>query len=63
MTDLTVLKAVTSGNAALLELRDLGMVKAGKLADLVAIEGDPIKDIKAVRNVKFVMKNGVIYKE
>lgn len=63
MTDLDVLKAVTSGNAILLELKDLGMVSAGKLADLVAVAGDPTKDIKAVENVKFVMKNGEIYKK
>lgn len=62
MSDLAVLKAVTSGNANLLDLRDLGVVKEGKFADLIAVEGDPTKDIKVLRRVTFVMKNGVVYK-
>ena len=63
MTDLAVLKAVTSGNAKLLALRDVGVIKEEKLADLVAVEGNPTNDIKVLRNVKFEMKNGQIYKQ
>ena len=63
MTDLAVLKTVTSGNARLLELKDLGMVKEGKLADLIAVEGNPTEDINVLRKVKFVMKNGKVYKQ
>ncbi len=37
-------------------------MEAGKWADLVAVSGDPLKDIKELENVKFVMKGGTVYK-
>jgi len=55
--------AATSGNAKMFGLGDrLGTVKAGMLADLVAVEGNPLTDISAIRKVALVMKDGVLWK-
>lgn len=56
---LTALRAVTSGNAQLFHLDDRGRVAAGLLADLIAVEGDPVADISALRQVRMVMQGGV----
>jgi imidazolonepropionase-like amidohydrolase len=56
------LTAVTSLNAQAIELANqIGTIAAGMDADLIAVDGDPLKDITALRRVMFVMKNGVIY--
>lgn len=59
-----VLRSATSVNALVLHMSDkIGSVRPGLLADLIAVEGDPTKDVAALRRVKFVMKGGVVYRE
>jgi imidazolonepropionase-like amidohydrolase len=54
-----VVRAATSGNARIFHLDDrLGQIRAGLLADLVAVEGDPTQRIRDIRNVRLVMKGG-----
>jgi imidazolonepropionase-like amidohydrolase len=55
-----VMIAATSGNAHIFHLGDRGEVEPGLLADLVAVEGDPTRDVSAVEHVRFVMKGGQI---
>jgi len=57
------LVSATSSNAEQFHLNNLGQVKVDFLADLIAVEGDPTKDISKLRRVDFVMKNGKIYKQ
>jgi len=58
------LRSATSINARVLHMSDkIGSVKSGLFADLIAVEGDPTKDVGALRRVKFVMKGGVVYKQ
>lgn len=63
LAPLDALKAATSVNAELFGLSDrLGTLEAGKLADIVAVPGDPTRDIRVTEKVFFVMKEGVIHR-
>jgi len=64
MTPAAAVKSATSTAAKVLRMENqIGQVKPGLFADLVAFDGDPTKDIAALRRVKFVMKNGAVYKQ
>ena len=63
MPAMEAIKSATSVSAKSLEIDDrLGSVEVGKVADLVAVPGDPIKDISAMQRVHFVMKDGVVHR-
>ena len=61
LTPLAALQTATINGATLLGV-DAGSIEAGKLADIVAVPGNPLQDITALQRVGFVMKNGEIYK-
>ncbi len=63
MAPLDVLRAATAVNARLFHLDDrLGRIRPGLLADLVAVDGDPTADLAALRAVRLVMKDGILYR-
>ena len=62
VTPIRALKSATSVAAELLGRDDLGSLSSGKLADIVAMPGDPLAQIAATANVDFVMKDGVVYR-
>ncbi len=63
-TPMEAIKAATVNAADLLSWSDrVGSITVGKLADIIAVDGDPLKDITEMEKVKFVMKGGVVYKK
>ena len=63
MTPLAAIQSATLNAADLLGLSaNIGSIEPGKWADIIAVEGNPLTDIKQVQDVKFVMKSGVVYK-
>nr|WP_251047243.1 amidohydrolase family protein [Hymenobacter sp. ISL-91] len=63
LKSLQVLRGLTSTNARLFQLPDRGQLKPGLLADMVAVSGDPTQDISALRQVKLVVKGGVVMEQ
>jgi imidazolonepropionase-like amidohydrolase len=63
MTPAAVLRAATLDAAAVLDVDDRGTLEGGKLADLIAVAGNPLEDIATLRQVRFVMKGGAVYKD
>lgn len=64
MTPMQAIQAATSNAADLLGRSDqVGSIKPGKYADIIAVAGDPTTDIRSLEDVKFVMKDGKVYKQ
>ena len=63
MTNLQAIQTATTVAAELLDMGgQAGEIKSGALADIIAVKQDPLKDIKALEQVQWVMKDGVVYK-
>lgn len=63
MPAIETIQSATVSAADLLGVADIvGSIEKGKLADIIAVDGDPIKDIQAMGRVRFVMKDGIVYK-
>ncbi len=63
MPAMEAIKSATMNAADLLGISDrIGSIEKGKFADIIAVNGDPIKDIKVLNSMNFVMKEGVVYK-
>lgn len=63
MPAMEAIQSATVAAADLIGVSDkIGSIEKGKLADIIAVEGDPVKDIQAMGKVSFVMKDGVVYK-
>ena len=64
MTAMQAIQSATSAAADLLgHSDDIGSIKPGKYADMIAVAGDPLTDIRLLENVQFVMKDGTVYKQ
>ena len=64
MTNADALKAGTINSADLIDMSDeLGTIEVGKIADIIAVTGNPLEEIYDIENIVFVMKDGKIYKD
>jgi len=63
MPAMAAIQCATVTSAELLDNDQIGVIAKGKLADIIAVDGNPAEDIKLLQNVSFVMKDGSIYKQ
>jgi imidazolonepropionase-like amidohydrolase len=64
MTPIQAIQAATMGGADLIGVAKLvGSIKPGKYADVIAVRGDPVRDVTVLQHVSFVMKDGKVYKQ
>ena len=63
MTPMDAIRSATSRAAEMLDMTgQIGLLAPGAYADIIAVQGDPLRDIKALGNVQFVMKAGKVYR-
>jgi imidazolonepropionase-like amidohydrolase len=64
MTPMEAIQAATVHAAELIGWPEtVGAIEAGRYADIIAVQGNPLEDVRLLENVAFVMKGGVVYKE
>ncbi|MGZ4831205.1 MAG: amidohydrolase family protein, partial [Candidatus Angelobacter sp.] len=64
MSPMDAIKSATSTAANLLEMKgDIGVIAPGAYADIVAVKGDPLASVDALKNVNFVMKDGSVFRQ
>ncbi len=64
MSPMDAIKSATSSAANLLEMKgDIGVIAPGAFADIIAVQGDPLSNIEALKNATFVMKDGSVFKQ
>jgi len=64
MSPMDAIRAATSRAAELLDMQgDIGAIAPGAYADVIAVSGDPLRDINVLENVRFVMKDGAVFKQ
>ncbi|HSP14530.1 MAG TPA: amidohydrolase family protein [Thermoanaerobaculia bacterium] len=64
MSPMDAIRAATSSAAELLDMSgDVGVIAPGAYADVIAVSGDPLKDVSVLKNVSFVMKDGAVFKK
>jgi len=63
MPEMEAIQSATMETAKLLRIDDtLGSIETGKIADIIAVKGDPIKDISVLKDIALVIKDGKVYK-
>jgi len=63
LTPLQAIQAATISAMDLLGLKDRGVIEAGRLADIIAVPGNPLENVRVLEDVRFVMKGGLVYKK
>ncbi len=64
MSPMDAIRSATSSAAELLDMSgDAGVIAPGAFADVIGVSGDPLRDVSVLKNVTFVMKEGVVFKK